>query len=532
MTRPPTSPLLLFVLVATFSCSSPTKDTRPGKDLSEDSGAPGTPLVWVQTPSFEEPTPGLFFARWLTLQTSVPTTIKVELEEGGESLTRAFPEPAYDHQLPILELWADASFSVTVTATDDRGHTVVHPLILNTQSMPEDFPILEPLVHHPDRMEPGLTLFSLEAVEASAWVCSIDEKLRVRWILDVHPYAHDLRLGDEGDLWIVGGKQVIRQTVMGDIVGAWGPQTKGKEDLEFHHEAFPLGEGAFLSLARSSQWVDAYPMASDPTRPGAAALVYVPTLAELEADGTIRTWIDLGEVLDLQRVGFDSHDRTPVGLDWGHANAVFPDGPDHWIVSFRHQDTLIRLGRDGQLDWILANPDGWSKELDAFRLTPVGESFAWPFHQHGPERDRDGGLVVFDNGNHRATPYGTLYDDRPPYSRIVRYVIDSDARTVRQDWSIDATSTGRVYSWAMGDADMQPTTGHVLGVYGLTTAEADLPHVDQGWGKHAARIVEVHPERPEDFVLDLRVRSDYLDRPIGWRVYRAERIPRMHPSIP
>ena len=162
------SRLPLFALAAAIGCSSPSQDARSGKDKRDDSGTPQAPLSWVQTPAFDEPTPGLFFARWLTLETSVPTTVMVELEESGESLTRTFPEPAYDHQLPILELWPDASFAVTVTATDERGHTVVHPLTLDTQSMPEDFPILEPLVHHPDRMEPGLTLFPLEAVEESA----------------------------------------------------------------------------------------------------------------------------------------------------------------------------------------------------------------------------------------------------------------------------------------------------------------------------------------------------------------------------
>ena len=502
-----------------------------GKDPPHDSGPVDTPLSWILEPEVEAPVEGLFFARWLTLETSVPTTITVQLDASGESLNRAFTDVDQLHRLPIMELWADDTFEVEVTATDAAGKTLSHHLTLTTQAMPPDFPILEALAHQPDRMEPGLTLFPLEAVQASAWVCAIDAQLRVRWLLDVQPYAHDLRLGPDGDLWIVGGKQVVRLSVMGETVGRWGPSDGDDKVLEFHHEAFPLEGGAFLSLARSSQWVDAYPMASDPTQPGSAALVYVPTLAEVEADGALRTWIDLGQVLDLQRVGFDSHDRTPVGLDWGHANAVFPDGPDHWIVSLRHQDALIRMDRDGQLDWIFANPDGWSKELDALRLTPIGEPFAWPFHQHGPERDADGGLVLFDNGNHRATPYGTVYDDRPPHSRIVRYVIDPEARTVSQDWSIDATSTGRLYSWAMGDADMQPATGNVLAVYGLTTAEADTLNLDQGWGKHAARIVEVHPDEPESFLLDLRVRSDYLDRPVGWRVYRADRIPHLHPSV-
>jgi hypothetical protein len=258
--------------------------------------------------------------------------------------------------------------------------------------------------------------------------------------------------------------------------------------------------------------------------------VLVPEVVEVKLDGSVVERVSLGESLSLRRVGFDSHVVTEMGLDWGHANAVIPDGPDHWIVSLRHQDALVRLHHSGEVDWILSNPEGWPEHLAEKRLQATEPDFEWPFHQHAPQRLADGGLAVFDNGNHRSTPYGEPSEDLP-YSRLVIFDVDPVARTVSKRWSMDtASTTGRLYSWAMGDADLLPG-GNLLGVYGHLSGEAEISNIEAGRGDLHGRVLEVDLETG-DAVLDLRLSSRWSAVPRGWRIYRAQRVEALLPSAP
>ena len=137
---------------------------------------------------------------------------------------------------------------------------------------------------------------------------------------------------------------------------------------------------------------------------------------------------------------------------------------------------------------------------------------------------------MFDNGNHRSTPYGEPSEDLA-YSRLVIFDVDPVARTVSKRWSMDASSTtGRLYSWAMGDADLLPN-GNLLGVYGHLSGEAELSNIEAGRGDLHGRVLEVDIETG-DTVLDIRLSSRWSAVPRGWRIYRAQRVEALLPSAP
>jgi hypothetical protein len=189
------------------------------------------------------------------------------------------------------------------------------------------------------------------------------------------------------------------------------------------------------------------------------------------------------------------------------------------VVSVRHQDAVIELDRDtGALRWILANPANWSPELDALRLQPVGEPFAWPYHQHAPVLDDDGRLLLFDNGNSRTSPFTGVPE--PPltdlYSRIVEYRIDEDARTVEQLWEFQHPDE-QIWSGACGGAERQPVTGNVLSLWGYVTHVDGYPFPGNA---QSVRLIEFVPETGE-VVLDLA----FAAGDASWHGYRAHRIP-------
>ena len=94
------------------------------------------------------------------------------------------------------------------------------------------------------------------------------------------------------------------------------------------------------------------------------------------------------------------------GYDNEHANAILEDPRDNSIVvSIRHQDAVIKFTRNGQLKWILGPHANWGAQWQKYLLTPVGTPFEWQYAQHAPELTPQGTLLVYDDGNYRASPF-------------------------------------------------------------------------------------------------------------------------------
>ena len=85
--------------------------------------------------------------------------------------------------------------------------------------------------------------------------------------------------------------------------------------------------------------------------------------------------------------------------------------------------------------WILGNHSNWAAEFQPYLLTPVGP-LEWPYHQHAPTITAEGTILLFDNGNDRASPFDGVprMELSESYSRAVEYAIDEDSMEVTQVW--------------------------------------------------------------------------------------------------
>jgi hypothetical protein len=251
-------------------------------------------------------------------------------------------------------------------------------------------------------------------------------------------------------------------------------------------------------------------------------------LVEIDPDGDVVRRHGLLNILDPTRLGYDSLSTNPVvgtPNDWAHANAIIPvDDGENLVVSCRHQDAVFKVERSsGDLQWILANHDGWSTKFQQYLLDAEGEDFRWPFHQHAPELTDTGSLLLFDNGSYQATPLDgrTLLPPADSSSRAVEYVVDDEHMLVRQIWEYEHDV--RLFAYAVGDADLQPDSNTVLITYGALTAVGDESSKKMKRGEFQSRLVEVTHDDDKDVVFELDVHSKDVDSP-GWIVYRAERI--------
>ena len=200
----------------------------------------------------------------------------------------------------------------------------------------------------------------------------------------------------------------------------------------------------------------------------------------------LNTW-PLVNMLDTSRVGYNSLDLHDLGHDWAHVNAVIYDPRDDSVImSLRHQDAVVKFSRStGKLKWILGPHANWSAKFKRFLLTPVGEPFEWQYHQHSPTITPSGTILLFDNGNFRASPFdgNTKTPNRQNYSRAVEYAIDEQKMEVRQVWEYGKYSEKRLFAGHIGDANWMKKTGNVLITFGGTSFIGGAQQGERGQGK-------------------------------------------------
>jgi arylsulfate sulfotransferase len=478
----------------------------------------------------------------LDLTTDVPARVTVGVTGAGEAWGVVFPAYETTHALPIVGLKADRAYTVRVTVVDQRGQSLVLDPALDvvTAPLPADFPAISVLVSDPLRMEPGFTLLDRfrrgGGGLGESYTMIVDQGGEVVWYAPVGGSAM-LQL-PSGRLRFRSGERpgtdmvAVRDLdLFGDFAQTIPLADPGKG---LHHDLYPTAKGTFLSLSSETAVVSGYPTSlTDPGAPTQTASIEDDPVVEFAADGSLLHRWPLTNLIDPTRVGFGALDVNPVGLDWAHANAVIDDPADDSIlVSVRHQDAIVKFSRAGQLKWILGPHDNWSAPWQPFLLDPVGAPFSWQWHEHAQMITPAGTLLLFDNGNYRASPFdGTVPMAAPDsYSRAVEYAIDERQMTVQQVWEYSPQGADRLYSASRGDADWMPTTGNVLITYSAVAYLGGTASCTLGLGGPHTRVLEVDHEASPQKVFELAIydpnRAAAPCPQIG--IYRSDRIPTLY----
>ncbi len=233
----------------------------------------------------------------------------------------------------------------------------------------------------------------------------------------------------EHTLWILGELGDTRLELPDDLLGVTG----------LHHELLELPNGHFVALSFVFEDIDYGPAGVLST---AGDLI-----VEFTGEGeVVWTWNSFDH-LDPQRVtepfdaAFVLHPGTLAPTyDWTHGNAVVYDAAtDTMLLSLRHQDWILAIDhKTGEVLWKLGEDGDF-----AF----AGDDAAF-YHQHSPEWQDDGSLLLYDNGvgNPGLAPEAV-------HSRAVRYTLDMKGMTAKQVWRDDGAPIVVPYA---GNADRLP----------------------------------------------------------------------------
>jgi hypothetical protein len=364
----------------------------------------------------------------------------------------------------------------------------------------------------------------------SKYVVAVDKAGDVVWYHESDGIFVDVRQLPSGNLLMTRDKDdIIEMDILGNVVREWhannrSPAPSGTTSINtdsIHHEVVPLEGGTYLTLSSERRSFDEYPTSeTDPTPRTNPTSVVGDVIIEFDADGSVVSETKLLDILDPLRIGYNALDvrywnshysEFAPTVDWSHANGLIPSGGGSFIVSLRHQDAVVKIDVTGNLVWILGDPNGWGPAYQPFLLQPIGNPFAWPYHQHAPELTSSGSLLVYDNHNGGVFPPDPTFADTT--SRAVEYVIDETAMTVRQVWEY---APNDLYTSFIGDADEMSGTGNVLITFGGLREELD--------GQPSARIVEVTHDAAPTIAWELRVEDTNPSGPGNYFIYRAERI--------
>jgi len=460
----------------------------------------------------------------------------VSVNDGTNTWKRNFLDYSTVHSIPLLGFKPSLANTITVTVHDKSRNalTAANPVVFTTAPLPANFPKLVLLASNPDKMEPGYTLFRGQNNGAAAYIIIVDSAGEVVWYSSVATVL-DVRQLANGDLFVPLATSMVEINMLGQTVRTWAAPAAWPVNI---HDGVPTDHGTILYLSDASRIVTNFPTSAiDPLAPAATTNVWFQPVVEISAANAalLNTWSPF-DMLNPRRITYLTFSiKTAMGWDWGHANAVIEDPrDDSIIVSLRHQNAVIKFARaTGQLKWILGPHENWGPAFLQYLLRPVGAPFQWNYAQHAPKITPQGTLLLYDNGDDRASPFDTRVPDANNYSRAVEYDINEETMEVSQVWEYASTNE-TLYTKSVGDADWLAGRSNVLVTFGNISYIKGVPPSAYTTIAAMVRIKEVTHDPIPEVVFDLAL-FDYDNTNGTYRgcfAYRSDRIPDLYSVLP
>jgi len=327
-----------------------------------------------------------------------------------------------------------------------------------------------------DKMQPGFTLTNFYNWELKVPITAvvIDFQGRIRWFYqhgDVPDTRGDIDVRSDPEGILIGGTNIVEnEDAVFPVLVNWDQEVLWRGKFVNHHHIHRRKNGNFMFLSFELRRME------KPVK----GLVGGDIIIEFDPERNCIVW--MWRLLDHI---VPEKPREPL-WDWSHCNTIEEDPTGRYLyLSARNLNSIFKIDREtGEIIWRLGE-DG------DFKIS--GEDMF--YHQHSPELQPNGNLLIFDNGTGRPAKYGGQY------SRAIELEIDEDKMEAKAVWSWGKELGLFTPIW--GDAD-RLENGNTLITFGTRTHPK------------TSRLIEVTPEG--EVVWDVEL------KPSGWGMYRAERL--------
>ncbi|MEM9852111.1 MAG: aryl-sulfate sulfotransferase [Pseudomonadota bacterium] len=289
------------------------------------------------------------------------------------------------------------------------------------------------------------------------------------------------------------------------------------DTLKFHHSICELADGTLCSLSLEWRPLDDLEEIADH--------VMLDTVVIWHRDGTVLRKMSLAQVCDITHVSHDwdpiyySNQGWPRTKDWSQGNCVIEDPADGgFLMSFCHQDSVTKVSRAGELEWIMGGDASYRPVIREKLLKMDWQRPFW--HPHDISFNAAGNLLILDKSKGGAfSP-----DPKPPIetweSHALTFRIDVAGRTAPETWRHGGA--GKLpFSLCVGSVCEMPNGNRLIACSGLSHTPVGCPAARPTLGIGAVELVEATPAGAEV----VRARIDAaLGDPMagGWNGFRPE----------
>lgn len=507
------------------------------------------------------PNPQVPLAAVVTFSASEPVETILKISDGEHAWTLVY-DASHDPSagLPVVGMRPGRAHQIKVRIRSAGGKRAkAKPILQFTTpplpTTPGEFPPLQTTVSRAGDMEPGITLMSIRRRASGGisqtfnrtfgMLLAVDAQGEVVWYYRAGSRINDFKVLHNGNIvYLSEDNRAVEIGVLGNVVASWyaagRPQGAASatpvDAMTFHHKILELPSGNLAVLGTEREVIpDYYTSETDVDAPRQTQEVMGDQIVEFQRDGqVISRWSSFAH-LDPFRIGHTAFSGfwaergfPSVAVDWTHGNGLaYEPRDDTWILGMRGQSAIAKVDRtSGEIRWILGDPSGFSGELSAHLLRPEGD-VSWFYLEHGPVVTPSGSLLVFDNGLFGAVPFGATMPPSAVHSRVVEYMIDEYAMSVRQVWDSAEGGPDSVLSYAMGDVDWLPTKGNVLATYGDLIQRDVLSNIGweditpnlPGW----SRVREYTHTSPPELLWELVMDGAAVGSATNWMAYSSER---------
>jgi hypothetical protein len=366
--------------------------------------------------------------RWTTLENHDRFVLRLYRDEAMTDLIERLEITGSTEASPTSGLPDGGAVYAVVDVLDENGEVLVTGPAhrFRVLLLPADMPRFGLVRRDPLRSQPGYRLFNImdlrppTAGHVTFLVLVNEEGAVVWWLRHVPGRFSDARVLPNGNLLFI--LLDFADQTQGAYETTWDGQQiwRSRPEVRVHHEVTPGPGGNYLYLTYTHRAVGTELWQGDGIE-----------LVDPATGDLLWQW----DIFDhVSNDDYDPQDILMSGLsgtgqDWTHSNSCAWDEDRSMIwVSVRHLERILGLDYpSGEVRVVLGKGGIGGDDLLS--------------HQHAPEVQEDGTLLVFDNGNRRD----------PPYSRVVHLSWDEALNdvTVLAEWR----DTPDYHAKALGDAD-------------------------------------------------------------------------------